>query len=198
MSANGQRPDVIARAKAGSMSKIDEIIAGILEREGGYVNHPADRGGETCWGITVGVARANGYRGEMKNMPRSSAEAIYRKIYITDPGFDKVLSRCAVVGEDLIDTGVNMGVAVAGTMLQRLLNALNHSERDYPDLKVDGDVGGKSLAALDAFRRVRGAIGDAVLLKGLDSLQGERYVDLAEKRPANEAFLFGWLRTRCR
>jgi len=35
-----------------------------------------------------------------------------------------------------------------------------------------------------------------VLVKALDALQGARYVQLAEARPANEAFLYGWLAGR--
>ena len=35
-----------------------------------------------------------------------------------------------------------------------------------------------------------------VLLKAMEALQGERYIALAESRPANEAFLYGWLANR--
>ena len=42
---------------------IDRLIEALIEREGGYVNHPADRGGPTRFGITEAVARAHGYRG---------------------------------------------------------------------------------------------------------------------------------------
>ena len=52
---------------------IDDLLDGLIEREGGYVNHPADRGGPTCWGITEAVARAHGYRGSMRNLPRAEA-----------------------------------------------------------------------------------------------------------------------------
>ena len=38
--------------------------------------------------------------------------------------------------------------------------------------------------------------GEAVLLRALEALQGERYLRLAERRPANEAFLYGWLANR--
>ena len=33
-------------------------------------------------------------------------------------------------------------------------------------------------------------------LRALEALQGERYLRLAERRPANEAFLYGWLANR--
>lgn len=36
----------------------DVLIDAVIDREGRYVNHPADRGGPTCWGITEAVARA--------------------------------------------------------------------------------------------------------------------------------------------
>ena len=40
------------------------------------------------------------------------------------------------------------------------------------------------------------AAGEGVLLKAAEALQGERYVSLTERRPANEAFLYGWLANR--
>jgi hypothetical protein len=43
--------------------------------------------------------------------------------------------------------------------------------------------------------RARGAKGETVLLKAIEALQGERYLRLAEKRPANEAFCTGGWRT---
>ena len=60
---------------------VDALIDGLIEREGGYVNHPADKGGPTCFGITEAVARAHGYAGAMRNLPRMEAAAIYRRLY---------------------------------------------------------------------------------------------------------------------
>ena len=37
---------------------IDALIDAVIDREGGYVNHPADRGVPTRWGVTEAVARA--------------------------------------------------------------------------------------------------------------------------------------------
>lgn len=171
---------------------IDEVIA----REGGFSNHPADRGGATNFGITQAVARANGYAGDMRKLPRALAETIYRRLYWERPGYAFVAELAPDVAAELFDTAVNMGVATASRFLQRALNALNRNEKDFPDIKVDGAAGSRTLAALGAMLRVRGKAGEKVLLKALEALQGERYLSLAESRPANEAFLYGWLANR--
>ena len=176
---------------------IDVLIDALMEREGGYVDHPADKGGPTRFGITVAVARAHGYFGAMSALPREEAAAIYRRLYWLRPRFDAVAERCPRLAAELFDTGVNMGPAVATTFLQRALTALNRNARDYADLVPDGRVGPRTLAALDAFLAVRGKSGgETVLMRALEALQGERYLRLAERRPANEAFLYGWLANR--
>lgn len=175
---------------------IDKQIDAMIAREGGYSNHPADKGGPTNFGVTEAVARAAGYKGDMRNFPRASAVAIYKARYWTGPGFDKIAPIYPRVADELFDTGVNMGPKVAGQFLQRALNALNRGASDFPDLAVDGAIGKASLAALAGYKAKRGAAGEAVLLKALDALQGERYISLAESRPANEAFVYGWLSER--
>lgn len=175
---------------------IDHLIDAVIDREGGYGDHPADRGGPTRWGITQATAQAHGYDGDMRRLPRATAVAIYRRLYWQRPGFDRVADRAPVLAAEMFDTGVNMGPAVAAAFLQRALNALNRGARDYPDIATDGRMGALTLAALDAFLTLRGAAGEAVLLKAIEALQGERYLHLAERRPANEAFLYGWLANR--
>jgi lysozyme family protein len=169
--------------------EIDDLIDSLIEREGGYSNHPSDRGGPTRYGITEAVARAHGYAGAMRDLPREEAAAIYKRLYWLRPRFDQVARRSQAVAGELFDTGVNMGPAVAGTFLQRALSALNRDRKDYADLVPDGRIGAATLAALDTFLQLRGrATGESVLLRALDALQGERYIRLAERRPANEAF----------
>ena len=110
--------------------------------------------------------------------------------------FDQIAPRAPKIAEELFDTGVNMGPAVATAFLQRALNALNRGATDYPDMILDGRIGPATLTALDAFLARRNPAGETVLLKAIEALQGERYVALAETRPANEAFLYGWLANR--
>lgn len=175
---------------------VDSMIDAVIDREGGYVANPADPGGATRFGVTQAVARANGYAGDMRAYPRAAAVTVYRTLYWQRPGLDKVAARAPMLAADLFDAAVNMGAAVAIGFLQRTLNALNRGGRDYPDHPVDGTIGTATLAALDAFLAHRGAGGEAVLVKAVEALQGERYLALAEKRPADEAFLYGWLANR--
>ena len=175
---------------------IATLIDDLIDREGGYVDHPADRGGATRWGITTAVARANGYHGAIRDLPRSVAAAIYESVYWRAPGLDRIADRAPALAAEVFDTGVNMGTATAILFLQRALNALNRGARDYPDLPLDRTIGPRTLAALDAFLAHRGRAGESVLVKAIDALQGERYLALAERRPADEAFLYGWLAGR--
>jgi lysozyme family protein len=175
---------------------IDQLIDDLIAREGGYSNHPADRGGPTRYGITEAVARAHGYGGPMSLLPRDEAAAIYRRLYWLRPRYDQVARRSPRIAAELFDTGVNMGPGVATTFLQRALSALNRQAKDFPDLVPDGRIGPATLGALDKFLALRGPGGVTVLMRALEALQGERYLRLAEKRPANEAFLYGWLANR--
>lgn len=171
----------------------ESIIDAILRAEQGYVDHPDDRGGPTNHGITLAVARANGYDGHMRDLPVSLAREIYRRRYIVAPAFDKVAAINAEIAAELIDTGVNMGPARAAEFLQRLLNGLNAQGSRYPDLFVDGRIGKVTLDALAAFLRWRGLDGVKVILRGLNSQQAMRYLDIAENNPSQESFLYGWL-----
>lgn len=175
---------------------IDQLIDEVIGREGGYSNHPADRGGATRWGVTEAVARAHGYRGDMRGFPRDEAVEIYRRLYWIKPGFDQVATRAPKVAAELFDTGVNMGPGTATGFLKRTLNALNRGEVDYDDIGSTPIIDAATLAVLDAFMAKRGHGGEAILLKAIEALQGERYLRLAETRPANEAFLYGWLANR--
>jgi len=84
-----------------------------------------------------------------------------------------------------------MGTHRAGVFLQRSLNLLTASK-----LKVDGQIGKKTLRALDKYHNKRGSNGKSVLFKMLNSLQGSFYVTLAERRVKDKKFIYGWFRNR--
>ncbi len=171
-------------------------INAVISREGGYVNHPNDRGGATKFGITQAVARAQGYAGDMRDLPRAEAVDIYTRLYWLKPKLDSIAELAPTVAEKLLDVAVNMGPATAIGFLKRALNVLNRNGADYADLAPAPVVDQDTLNALTTFLQKRGAEGSIVLIKAVNALQGERYIALAEHRPANEAFVYGWVNNR--
>lgn len=175
---------------------IDQAVDKLIGIEGKYSNNPADSGGETMWGITLDTARRNGYHGAMRSLPRGEAARIYKAEFVVAPKFDKVWELSSLIGYELFDTGVNSGPGVPIKWLQENLNVLNRGGKDYPDITEDGAIGPRTLQALKAFLTLRGIEGEQVLLKMLNVDQGAFYKSLARKRQKDEAFIFGWFRTR--
>ena len=174
----------------------DPILTQILQLEGGYVNDPTDRGGETNYGITISVARAAGYTGPMSQMPASFARAVYLQKYIIEPGFDKVATLAEPIAAKLIDQGVNMGQATASKFLQRALNLFNNRGTLWADIAVDGQIGPATLGVLAKYLELRKTDGVAVMVKMLGVLQGARYVEIATTDATQEKYIYGWIANR--
>ncbi|WP_035552084.1 glycosyl hydrolase 108 family protein [Burkholderia sp. 9120] len=175
-----------------SVTTVDQKIDALIGREGRYSNNPADAGGETMWGITAAVARAFGYMGAMRDMPRPVAAQIYHSRYWLQPKFDLVDAVSSALAEKLFDIGVNCGQTTGVRFLQRALNVLNQNGRSFADIAVDGGIGAMTLTALKAFLAARGVDGHRVLMGMIAAQQSVYYIELAEKRPENETFEYGW------
>lgn len=168
----------------------EQTINEIIHVEGGYVNDPSDSGGETNFGVTVKVARAWGYAGSMRDMPREVAFDIYAARYWDSVQADDMPE---LVAAEVVDTAVNMGVGRAAKFLQRALNVLNGGGKLYADIVVDGSVGSGTIGALNAYLSKRD---EKTLVKALNCLQGAYYIELAERREKDERFMYGWLKNR--
>lgn len=180
---------------------IQEIIEAVLEAEGEkYTNDPNDAGGPTKWGVTLATLQK--IRGlpttaaQVEKLTRVEAFEIYRRRFVVEPGFDLITALNWKIGAEVVDTGVNMGQPTAATFLQRSLNAFNQRGVLYPDVEVDGACGPATAQALKAYLAHRGEKGVTVLLRALNAQQGVRYLELAERRPQNEDFTFGWFANR--
>jgi len=176
-----------------TMSLRDQIINAIIDREGGYVNDPADSGGETKFGITETTARGYGYSGSMPDMSRQVAYEIYADKYWASLNADSLLLQHNKIAEEVVDTGVNMGPVRAARFLQRALNIFNQRGKLYDDIVTDGNIGPATLNALRHYLKKRDS---AVLISALNCLQGAAYIELAERREKDEKFIYGWLRNR--
>lgn len=133
---------------------MSRIIDELIRREGGYVNHPADRGGPTKFGITqktLGQWRGRSVSAqEVRDLEESEARAVYAKLFVSEPKLDQVQD--AALRELLIDCAVNHGPARAVKWLQTALGT-----------PADGVIGPRTLAALaeqraaDLYKRVLAA-----------------------------------------
>lgn len=125
----------------------EEIVARIIGREAGFVDHPFDRGGPTKYGITLKtLSEWRGHpctREDVENLEMAEARRIYLSEYVSKPGFDRISD--PDLRELVIDTGVNHGRARATRWLQETANRLGAG------LKVDGVVGPKTLAAVNGL-----------------------------------------------
>ena len=176
---------------------VESLIDEIIRVEGQeYTDHPKDAGGPTKFGVTEAVARAWGYAGEMQALPEEVARTIYAERFYFGPKFDRVATVSAEIAMELTDTGVNLGPARAVEFLQRCLNVFNREGKSYPDVSVDGQFGLMTEAALKSFVEHRGQEGVEVMYRALNCLQGAYYVKRAEDRPANESFVYGWIKNR--
>ena len=110
----------------------DKAFEKLLGHEGSYSNHSSDPGGETMWGITVAVARANNYTEPMRDMPISAAKRIYRSEYWDKVQADALPSKIRYA---VFDAAVNSGTGQAVRWLQRAL-----------DVADDGRIGPISTA----------------------------------------------------
>lgn len=87
------------------MTAFDDAFDALMGNEGGYANHPADPGGETMWGITCRVARASGYTGAMRDLPRETAKRIAKVQYWDAAHCDELDERVAFQVFDTVYNG---------------------------------------------------------------------------------------------
>jgi secretion activator protein, putative len=164
------------------MARSDILAKFILSYEGGFINHPNDKGGETNKGVTIAVWKAQGYDKngdrhidvkDLKLISDADAMAIMRKFYWNRWQADKIedLSIANLLVDFVWGSGA-WGIKIP----QRVLGVM-----------VDGVVGTKTLAAINAQEP------KALFAKLKDARL--RYInDIIAKNPSFAVFRAGWLR----
>jgi len=165
---------------------VDEMIDRILAREGGYVNHPDDRGGPTKFGITQGtLSRYYGRAAtvaEVQSLSVEVAREIYERNYYFAPGINTLPE---LIQPFLFDCAVNHGPRRAIRFLQSVCNQARYT----PALSEDGAVGPNTRRAAQWAEREMGS----VLLKALIEERRNFYRVIVESRPSQSVFLKGWM-----
>jgi putative secretion activating protein len=172
------------KEKITSMSdkeRFQKIVKYVLEVEGGYSNEKYDSGGKTTFGITEKEARAYGYKGDMRKLPKELAIEILKKDY-----YDK--NRLSEVTHDGIALSIFDFALVGGGFgvrkAQEALNIINGT-----NLAVDGIMGEKTITALNK-------VDPEKFLKVYHDLQRQRFRNIVKKYPEKKKFLKGWLDNR--
>lgn len=183
------------------MSYFLDAYTTTLHHEGGYVNDPDDRGGETYKGISrIYNPTWNGWSVidqlknksdfpqclECDNILQDSVKKFYKIKYFDDYRGDEMPQGLAM---EMFDTSVNMGVGRAITFLQTTLNVLNRNQQLYPDMVEDGSYGPTTHKCLNSYLQT-----DTVdlLCKVMNVLQGNHYINYMKKSPVQEKYARGW------
>ena len=153
-----------------------QVFHQVMDREGGYVNHPKDKGGPTKFGVTHRVYDA--YRSSKKLPKRSireitaeeAADIYYHRYWLTS----RAAELPPVLGMLHFDSAVHHGVGRANRMLQQAVG-----------VKKDGHIGPITMARLS--RMEPRAIAEAYL--GIRT----RFLDRLGKRPSQKDFHDGWM-----
>ena len=164
------------------MANVNQLAPFILKWEGGFVNDPADLGGATNMGVTIGAWKSCGYDKDgdgdidVDDLRLLTREDVVNRVlkphYWDRWKADDIKSQS--VANILVDwvwaSGVH-GIKIP----QRLLG-----------VTVDGIVGPKTLAAVNA-RNPR-ELFDMIKIARFDFIE-----DICKKRPANNKFKRGWM-----
>jgi len=160
------------------MNNFDDAFEVLVGIEGGYVNDPADPGGETKYGIS----RRSYPHLDIANLTLEEAKGIYFRDFWTPLRADNLQPQLAF---ELFEQAVNFSVRRAVTHLQRSLNNFFDA-----NLVEDGIMG------LATFACARGAT-KRHLKALLVALNGEQYIHYRSLSPAQRRrYGVGWLANR--
>jgi lysozyme family protein len=169
-----------------------------IAHEGGYSNHPSDKGGETFMGISrvhnsdwrgwgiIDAVKLN--KDDIVNNKKllDLVYNFYRERYWRRINGSRIPDQD--IANELFDTAVNMGVLFTVMLLQKTLNLLNRNQKLYKDIKVDGVFGDKTFLALDQSINKNGSV---LVQNILNCYQAKRYLEIMERSKDQEIFI-GW------
>ena len=167
------------------MFDIDEIIDDIIEKEGGYVNHPDDRGGPTNLGITLITAKSwfgPSYTEEsLKELTKEQAKKIYKKAFYIDTGFNLLPEH---IQASVIDAAVMSGPRRATRILQETINTFKLGR-----LVVDGILGPLTYREARAMDQLWGPW----LINNYADIRILYYIRIVVNNTSQLVFLKGWV-----
>ena len=164
---------------------IETMIDEVLTKEGGFVNHPADRGGPTNYGITQKTLSRYLETAVSVDMVAAldvnTAREIYALNYYHAPRINLLPEK---IQHFAFDCAVNHGPRRAIKFIQEVCNDFG-----YGPLTVDGLMGPKTKVQARACLEEHG---DWMIVALVEERQ-MFYVEIVENDNSQLAFLTGWL-----
>lgn len=165
------------------MSNFYQLIDHVLEAEGGYSNHPNDKGGPTNFGIILSTLRSwrrnpNLQASDVKNLDIDEAREIYKARYWDPLSLDAVESM--VVADIIFDQGINRGTKTIAKQVQKACNKLGSK------LVIDGDIGPRSIEAINGHY-------EEALWNEIFKGAQHSYISIVKRNPSQIVFLTGWI-----
>lgn len=167
---------------------IKEIIADIIAKEKGYVNHPADHGGPTNYGITrwsyaeyFNRNAADITIAEIKAVTTDLAERIYLKLYYLKPN---IANLPELIQPIMLDMAVNHGRRGSVKILQKALVV-----NGYTFAAPDGIIGEKTIAN----SRLAVANQGKNFITSLIDCRINYYAEIIKEDPTQAVFRNGWI-----
>jgi lysozyme family protein len=160
------------------MSKTDnfeQIITNVLKNEGGYVNDPTDKGGETNFGISKRTYPDI----NIKNLTLNQAKTIYKRDFWDKQQYNNIDN--INIAAKIFDLSVNIGVSKANILIQRALRSVGIN------VSRDGILGIVTLSAINKTSSTE-------LLAALKSEAAGYYRSIVASNKKNSKFLKGWLK----
>jgi lysozyme family protein len=170
--------------KGVNLKTVDEMIGDIIRREGGFVNHPNDRGKATKYGITLETlskwrGRPTGVE-NVKRLTKTEAADIYKNEYYYRPQLDKLPAQIQPV---VFDMAVNMGPKQAIKILQTVISEF------VLKIDVDGLIGKETI---NNTEDVLSVVGSKYLLSKITDERIKFYRNIVKRDPSQIVFLNGW------
>ncbi len=161
-------------------------IARTMKFEGGFSDHPLDRGGPTNKGITMGALSY--YLGrkvteeDIRELTSSSALKFYTA-YAKRYGINRISSR--VVADQVFDCAVHHGPRRAVMWLQRSVGYAPIT--DVRKLKIDGILGSKTRAGITRANMEK--VNNQIV-----KYRAQFMARIVARRPDQSVFISGWIR----
>lgn len=164
---------------------VDEMVEEILRREGGYVNHPNDRGGPTNMGITQKTLSSWLGRpasiDDVKRLDKETAKEIYITNYLSGPRIDTLPHD---IVPQVFDISINSGPRTAVKIVQKTINLSG-----FGPIGADGVMGPKTRNAAEAANNAMGHLfNNAIAYERINF-----YERIIERNPSQEVFRTGWI-----